>query len=49
MEEKPDGHVELNKREATQSTSRPPTQYVLGVSIAAVVVAFVALAIYWTM
>jgi hypothetical protein len=47
MEQKTDGHVELTKTEARQSTARPPTQYVLGFSLVAVILAFVIIAIYW--
>jgi hypothetical protein len=46
---KVDGHTELNQTEATQATKKPPTQYVLAISLAAVIVCFVALAVYWAM
>jgi hypothetical protein len=48
MEDK-NGHIELTKREATQATRRPPTQYVLGFGLLGVVVAFSALMIYWAL
>lgn len=40
-------HVELTKVEATQATEKPPTQYVLGISLAGVIVAFGVVAMYW--
>jgi hypothetical protein len=47
MERKPDGHVELNQTEARQATAKPPTHYVLVISLVAVILAFMGLAVYW--
>ena len=40
-------HVELQEDEAKQASDVPPTQYVLGWSLAAVVAAFGLLGFYW--
>jgi hypothetical protein len=40
-------HMELQEDEAKQATDVPQTQYVLGISLAAVIVAFVLVSAYW--
>ncbi|MFO1032610.1 MAG: hypothetical protein U1E15_00380 [Hyphomicrobiales bacterium] len=42
-----EGHTELERDEARQATETPPTQVVLGLSLSAVIFAFMLLAAYW--
>jgi hypothetical protein len=42
-----DDHVEMPEKEAKQASDVPQTQYVLGFSLAGVVIAFGLLSLYW--
>ena len=45
--EKHGDQIEVEEGEVTQASKKPPTQIVLGASLAAVIALFVIFALYW--